>query len=294
MKKITLKTSNQKLDFSIGRVKWIWTNETSKRYEILDTLDFALNKNDISEFAADNEVSRKVWIDHVEVDIRKTEYFSLHANQDFASELKLGSKAILSRYIEANLDTIEIDEITQTIKTLLDDFATSIEDIINKEDSSVQYAVSFSEFCFKNYSKLMEVQFIKEDSIANRFDYTFDELIISQMKQIEEIAKRNRQKQFFISIDLIDYSKELTKHLKDLKQENVFVIVLSNTLPKTDDIAEVVSMFNKNIDWSNEVDLYNELVLEYPKSIDIDQTKDLLNALLTDATDKQNNIKAYL
>ena len=87
-------------------------------------------------------------------------------------------------------------------------------------------------------------------------------------------------------MDLKEYNDEIIKILNDISLDNIHIFIFCDSFVKGMNIKDIYINGNIKIDLSNDVDIFNELVLVYPFSTTINEIeiilKDLVNGNITE------------
>lgn len=251
MKKMTLYYQNNKIDFSINKLKYFYGSENSV-YSIFNGIRYIFSKNSLSEYGKENLYQNMINIDEKSLDVKNTIFFEFSENFNLSDECKIGTKSILSKVLETYFSKMELDETLQTINILIDDFINKMIEDFNEEDIPIiiDDLVVNSKFLMKNIT----ISFLKDELRVNQQDYTYLEFMQLQLSLLKYLVRNNPQILFFILVTKKIEVSEL------LNYNNVFIFstIFLNELEIKD-----IYLVERKIDLFDEQEIYN-LFTEFP------------------------------
>ncbi|MBW4258565.1 hypothetical protein KTG15_12845 [Methanobacterium sp. YSL] len=279
MHKISICHNNQNFSFSFGPLKFITGNNTEMKYEIIRILRKHFFGIEASEYAVENGIACNIKIDDKPLDTKRWKYYEIHSRFDIDYDLKLGSKSVSLKYMESTMVNIEYEPLIQTINNLMKDLEVMVEDLLNVIDSDIEFKVNLPEMSLKTILKLIELNLYKDDSKMNMYDINILSSIELQTKIIKKIATLNPQNEYIITIETQELSKQLMIEVENHQIPNLNLIIITEDRIDTN-VNNVVNISSKTIDFANEVDLYNEIIMEADFQMSMELLKEYLSAYI--------------
>ncbi|MDX9691170.1 MAG: hypothetical protein RBT45_01875 [Acholeplasmataceae bacterium] len=279
MHKIDITINNQIINFSFGPLKFITGSNIELKYEVIRTLRRHFFGIDSTEYAIENGLVCEMKIDDKPLDTKRWKFYEIQSRFDFDYDLKLGSKSISLKYLESVLVNIEYEPLIQTINNLFKDLEIMIEDMLNVIESEIEIKAILPEMSLKTILKLIELNLYKDDSKMNMYDVSITNLIELQTKIVKKIAEMNPHNEYIICIETLELSNQLMKVVEDHRIPNLNFLIITEDKINTN-VNNVVNFSSKIIDFANEVDLYNEIIMEAEFQMSMDLLKEYLSAYL--------------
>lgn len=201
--------------------------------------------------------------------------YEISDHYDIDADLKMGSKTIMLKYIEMSLVNIEYDDTLQTINILFNELASIVEEKINQNELKPSLSIEFPELTTKFLIKNMVLNALKDDYKVNGFNLSMEELLSIQIKMCIDIARTNPLYEYLFIIDSNFISFQLMKLVEEHDLMNLhFIISTRDSIYTT--IDNVVSVEKYVIDFANDVDIYNEILMNLEVSLSLDELKEEL------------------
>lgn len=252
---IDLNIVTHKGDFKlfINRIKAVYVSDYNVRRSLITALDGFFTREKDSEFATETNLTNKIYSDGKVLNINDYEYFKVTDHFDLKNELKLGAKTILLKYIEKKTEKIEYMESFQTMKYIIEEIALTIQDAILEDITSLTLDINF-DFEKKQLLKLILVDIIKEEYLANYMDISYEELIELQLELLLAITKES-SKPSIIAID-VPFFNDKWMDFFNMFSQNVYIILLCDKIPNKISSKDVF-LFVDNL----KIDLYDDNAL---------------------------------
>lgn len=250
---LNIVTHNGEFKLFINQIKAVYISDYNVRRSLLTALDGFFAKEKDSEFATATNLTNKVYSDGKVLNINDYEYFKVTDYFDLKNEVKLGVKTILLKYIEKKTEKVEYMESFQTLKYIIEEIAISIQDAILEDITTLTLDINF-DFEKKQLLKLILLNILKEEYLANYMDISYDELIELQLELLLAMTKDN-PKYSIISIDIPFFNDKWMDLLKRFSK-NVYIILFCNKIPSKI-LAKDVFLFDDNL----KIDLYDDNAL---------------------------------
>lgn len=294
MEKITLKYENESLDIIINKSKYIIGDNYKLKFDYIQAIRNHFNKTSQTEYNEQFQNRRCVYIDDKVADVRKWNLIEINSFFDLNSDIKLGTKSVLLKYYESMLKDIEYSDLVTTINGLLNDLN---ETFINNDNEFENLDIALNNniqlINTKSILKMLEVTLIKNEMEANCYDLKYEELINIQIQIAYKIAFNNQDKMYIVMLDINEVTKEISKIIKKLDLDNLFVLIFTNKIKCLDTIQlDQVAYCNTScIDLINEEHLYNKIILDLPFNIGIKELQEeILEYVKGNLTDKNCKI----
>lgn len=279
MHKINITHNNRNISFSFGALKFITGHNIELKYEIFRILRKHFFGIDASEYAIEHDLSSGIKIDDKPLDTKRWKFYEIQSRFDIDYDLKLGSKSVSLKFIESALVNIEYEPLIQTINNLFKDLEIMIEELLNVFESDIEFKANLPEMSLKTILKLIELNLYNDDSKMTMYDMNIMSTIELQTKIIKKIAELNPQNEYILCIEALKMSEELMKEVQNHQIPNLSILVITEDRVDTN-VNNVVNVSNKIIDFANEVDLYNEIVMEADFQMSMELLKEYLSAYI--------------
>lgn len=285
MNKILIKNRNNIYEFGVDKIKFIISKNYMKHHDLIATFNFIYNKANISEFSTINNYNYLIKYDDELLNLRSSELFVVNNYYDLNYDLKMGSKSLALNYFYSIFGNYHENETLTTINILISDLSDELNELAQLSDE-LSLDLIIEELELKSIGKLIDAKLLKDENYANQYDLDYLDLIKIQLKMIIKIAEFNYLKKYFVLLDLKEYNDEIIKILNDISLDNIHIFIFCDSFVKGMNIKDIYINGNIKIDLSNDVDIFNELVLVYPFSTTINEIeiilKDLVNGNITE------------
>lgn len=210
----------------VSQIKIFYTDNYDIRYRIIQTFKNYFTKEKDSEYAIEMDYKSKIYTDGDPLNVNDFEFFEISNEFDLKTDLKLGAKSLLWKYLELKTENLEYTEEYQTLQYLLKDVEEYLENLMEEDLKKDTFHLTFHlDLEKKQLIKLLVPVLIKNEFEANSTDISFDEKIQLQMNLIRYMIKKTKKKSIII-VDLPAINYELIEQFQDLPF--AFVIIFSN------------------------------------------------------------------
>lgn len=289
MIQIIIQTGTEKIALSLGDVTYFYGPNYDLKFNIIQTLRKHFFNVDQSEY--DHEMGKvsSIYINGEALNIKKWKYYELSPAFNLETEFKLGSKSLMIQYIESNLVNIEYEEEVASINILYNILGEIMSQKLNIENFNIEIEPSLIELSLKTIIKSLELKALKEEHIASSHNLTYSDLMNFQIHIAKSIAKLNPHKHYIFKVDLPKLNKDILVNLNEIENAH-FIVVNEHCILETN--RENVVYFGKQIvDFSNDVEIYEKIMLEYGSITTLDDLNVVINQFLTK---KDNEITKIL
>lgn len=289
MIQIVIQTGTEKITLSLGDVTYFYGPNYDLKFNIIQTLRKHFFNVDQSEY--DHEMGKvsSIYIDGEILNIKKWKYYELSPAFNLETEFKLGSKSLMIQYIESNLVNIEYEEEVSSINILYTVLGEIMSQKLNIENFNIEIEPSLIELSLKTIIKSLELKALKEEHIASSHNLTYSDLMNFQIHIAKSIAKQNPHKHYIFKVDLPNLNKDILVNLNEIENAH-FIVVNEHCILETN--RENVVYFGKQIvDFSNDIEIYEKIMLEYGSITTLDDLNIIINQFLTK---KDNEITRIL
>lgn len=189
MHKVSIHNNGEFVEFIVNRSKLVIGRDYEVKNTIIKMFLNKFNKVGNSDYC-ENNYSNKLMIDEEDISISDYDFFYVNSRFNLNDDLKLGTKSLSLRYLNALFDNIEYEDTFQTVNILLTDL---IENLISDEESSIIPNIGF-QMTKKHLVKLIEMSFLKDDEEINNYDLSLKEKISLQLNLIKTITKTSNKR----------------------------------------------------------------------------------------------------
>lgn len=292
MTKFTIKTKNCRHEISLKNYKVLLGDNYLEKFEIFNTILKIFANANMSEYSIEEDIHSYFHINDDEIRLKEWEIIKLQNDFDLTVESKFGTKTLTYMYFQSLYQRIDEHEIVSTINTLIEELNEELND---KNETHMLVNPEIEKLNLKHLLKLTKPLYTKNEFLTNAYDYTYFEKIYMQLDMIKKISEVNYAKNYIVLIDIFHIDEDLINYIESLSFENLFFLVNVNTRNIMIDYNKVYNISRKYIDFANEVDLYNELVLLSETKIFVDDLKPILNDyIMGNDTEEVERIKKLL
>ena len=264
MEKFSLNIGKDKITFGINNIKFLLGTNYIKKDLIVNNIKKHFYKNEDSDYAIENEFKSSFKINDKQINHRQYELIEVNNQFDLNEEQKLKTKSIFTKLLESTFLNIEYNGIVNTISILNDDLANHMNEQLKNFTTKYDIDIEFEDLVIKNIIKRVELNFLKDESKINQYDLNYNDKIINQIEIITKIAELNLSKKYLLIVEIPKVTKEIYNSLLVVKQENVKILVCSNDekiYENNIDIKNILSVEKQVIDLSDDVSVYNNIVM---------------------------------
>lgn len=280
MQKISIKGIFNRYEFGVNNVKYILGNNYQNKYDLINTIRKVFNKEEDSEFLFESNINTYFKINDEPINIRKTKFYEVNNFYNLSDEFKLRSNSTVLSFLEQMFLDIEYNDLVNTINILQQDLATEMSKIVNEEINKYNMNISIEDINIKNLLKRIEIKMSKDNLSSNQYDLNYNENIIGQIELIEIISKKNKLYNHLALIDVPVITPDITNKLNQINNNNLILIVVSNDYRLNNFNININDCYIINkilIDLSDDISLYNDIIMELPTKITLEEIKLSLN-----------------
>lgn len=247
MNKLTIKKGNKKYEFGINNIKYILGNHIEEKYEFMQIIkEVMLNIKD-TEYSLKNIGHAEILFNDKPINNKTMNYFFINENYSINNDLKLTSQSIISKYLEIMISKTDNIDTINTINILLESFSDEL-------DTDIIYP-RFITYTPKQFLKILNPLFLKNNDQSNEYDLSYNEIIIFQLKMINYISNNQKNNKVLCLIDIPKLTKEIHDYIKTMDQ---CYVIISTLIYETNLILEDIYLIDDiTLDLQNEEELYN-------------------------------------
>lgn len=247
MNKLTIKKGNKKYEFGINNIKYILGNHIEEKYEFMQIIkEVMLNIKD-TDYSLKNIGHAEILFNDKPINNKTMNYFFINENYSINNDLKLTSQSIISKYLEIMISKTDNIDTINTINILLESFSDEL-------DTDIIYP-RFITYTPKQFLKILNPLFLKNNDQSNEYDLSYNEIIIFQLKMINYISNNQKNNKVLCLIDIPKLTKEIHDYIKTMDQ---CYVIISTLIYETNLILEDIYLIDDiTLDLQNEEELYN-------------------------------------
>lgn len=271
----------------INHVKYIIGDNLDSRYRLNRTIRHYLQKEEKSIY--ENECENQVLfeVNGKRVDPRIWKIYTISDGSDLDIDLKLGAKTITLDYLESKLMNIEYDENFIGVNQQLFAFNQEVMTRCDLSSNDVELTFGFEELTVRSLIKSLVPMLQKEEEQSKDYDLSIYEKISLYIQMIKAIAESNSDKEFLVILNCGLVSSRIIQTIDSLRLKNIRIIIFTNNFSTNIDFRDVYYLGNINLDFGNNQELYDKLVLNYGIAEDLETLSNRLNL----AFDHRNKIE---
>ena len=270
MKEIKIFNNEQIVRMIIDDYKVMVSESTETKLTLLDQIkNYFMQQVESEYFKVHSNI--KILLNDITVDFKHVVISEINPLMDLNDFLKLTSKSVAFKMIEAKLGDIEYDDLFQTFshmhKLISDEIVTGRTEIVLED---IVMSFHLDNLNLKQLVKLMSHSFFKNGYQANQFDLTPDEKIRFCLRFLYESASTNSDLDFFVFLNYVDIDDSLLNLLKNQPQ-NMYTLINPIKI-KSQLLKEKVFYIGKDyVDFASEEDLYEKVLLKSSDTNDLSE-----------------------
>lgn len=274
----------------IENYKFLIGDNYREKFKIFDTIRSCFNKVPNSEFAIENNLKHKMFFDEKPLDPKHWRYFELTPFFDVETDIKLGTKSLMGKYLDSFANDLEQNEIFNTLQILinsLNDEFFDKETCIDLGDK--EFKLQLSDINRSTISKEIIGHIIHNNFECNSSDLSYEEIILLQLKIIDVIASKNNDKLMFVYCNFPYLTSEIKTHITGMKYENLFILI--DTLHISNiSISDIAVSSKHYIDFTNE-EVLLDVMMDFPFHISLESLLEKCqNSILTNCYNPKDSL----
>lgn len=245
MKKITICRGNNKTNIIIDNYKLIIGNN----YLYYDNLFRNIKSffsNIKNEYRQEYEKEVSIYVDDKLINRKRSILFNINKSFSLNKDLKMQTDSLIAKYLEIVINRPELIDTINTINYLLETICEQINEIsIIKTNYDVMTE--------KKLTKLIEPYVEIEGYKCDEYDLTYEEIIIIQLKLVNEIINNNQKYDYiFIILEVPCLSQKILDEISYFSDCFLFVCINGNNLIEKIRLSDILFLNNKVIDFADE------------------------------------------
>jgi len=271
MHKLKIESKKNVFEFIFDKHKIIIGDNYKRRFEIINSIRCFFNKISKTEYSSIKNFKNNIYLNENYLESRRHYFFELGIGFELSSDLKLGSKSILLKYLEVVFEGIEFFDDVSNVNRLLDIF---IKEFFEEQSGfgNLTLNVDVQPINAKTLIKMLELCFLKECFITNESDLTYEDNILMQLEMINKISILSKEKEVFAIINVPLLTKKIYEKICEL--EKGVALVFIDFIEKDNFLSmnEVYLLDRIEIDLMNEEELF-ELQMNHEKNLSLEQLR---------------------
>jgi len=284
MIKIKSVNAQHKYEISINNIKYLMGPNRLQKEDFMNQIKRIFYKLDNSEYAYEQKINTTTTIDEKTIKLKTWRLLDIHAHINVNQEISLGTKSMMHQYVEMLLRDIEYMEEINTINLLFEQIAIQLSEKMI-EFNQINIDAKFEQMTQKQLIKLLELRFISENQLMDYLDLNYEARILFQIKMAESIAEKNVLLKYLVFVDLPKMTVKIQEELSNIRLDNMFVIVLVEEKINVE-IRNSAYFGKRNIDFSDDISIYNDLIMEIDQVYNLDEMKCVIKKFVNGVDDK--------
>lgn len=245
MNKITICKGNNKIDIIIDKYKLIIGNNYLYHDNLFKNIKLFFS-NIKNEYRQEYEKEVSIYVDDKLINRKRSILFNINKNFSLNKDFKMQTDSLVAKYLEIMINKPELVDTINTVNYLLEAFCEQINEIsIIKTNYDVMTE--------KKLVKLIEPYVDIEGYKCDEYDLTYEEIIIIQLKLVNEIINNNQKYDYiFIILDIPCLSQKILDAISHLSNCFLFICINSNDLIENINLKDILLLENKVIDFADE------------------------------------------
>lgn len=278
MKLIQFEDNEEKWLFGIDKVKYVIGSNSNSKYRLYKMLQHLLNKEDQSDYENENN-NIKCLLNEQRLDLKVWKMYEYSNQSNLNDELKLSSKSLLVEYIESVFKEIDYEEMFIMLNESVKQFNFEFLNNCSLISESIELKLLLDEFTLKSLIKSMTPILLKEEMYANDFDLSNIEKIKLYIRIIDEIAHKNKNKEYLYIIQFEKVDHEFESMIHSIISDNLHILVFTNYISTKINYKDIYCVDRIKLDFAIEEELFQKLIIDCGTSYDIHDLHEMLEKL---------------
>lgn len=279
MNKLEIKDYESEWSINLGKVKIIINRNQEHIYRLIRTLEHHFNKDNVSEYEeSQKDISLK--FNEKQINFKEFQLIEVNQNSNVDDELKVGVKSIVYRYLELKLENIEF---TDEFNLLNQGFSIMTDEILKEfEVSELDTSINFKlpQLNKKTIIKLIDAYLIKEDCYALDFDLSLNEKIRLLIRLINQVTTLDKEKRYLVILRVNNLNEDIYKAINEVNSDFVNMIIIADQIECSVSVQDVFYVGSNKIDFSDDEDIFQNLVIDMGLFLDVDDAMSSLEIIL--------------
>ncbi len=280
MKEIKIFFGEDVITFGAGTKKFIFGSSYLRKDRIIKAFRHVFLREDDSEYAIEQNQKISIMYDGSKLSTKHTEYYEISHLHLIDEELKLKAKSLFTNMLLNALQKIEYEDEFSTLKILFEDLYSAIEEELPTISDDLRFSCQMKQLDSKALLKLIEIGIEKQDILTVPGDLNLEDTIAVQLKALIYLANSNPEKRYISIIHLPNYNVTVDNLCNNIKIPNLHLIFFPTTFDVIPPIDEILLLNSNIIDCSNEISLYNDLIMPFPKQCEKNDIKQYIHQYL--------------
>lgn len=288
MNKITICRGNKKNSIVIDKYKFIVGNNYLYRDSLCRDIKLFFS-NIKNEYREEYGKEVLIYVNDKLVNRKRSILFNINENFSLNKDFKLQTNSLVAKYLEIMINKPELMDVLNTINYLLETLCEQINEI-----SIIK--TSYDVMTEKKLTKLIEPYVDIDGYKCDEYDLSFEDVIIIQLKLINEIVNSNKIYDYIFIILEIPY---LSSKILDLLScmSNCFLLIFLNSkfFIENIDLNNILLLENIIIDFADEEQVCEIICNNCYKPIYLYEVKGYMKEyFINNGSDKCSFIKRLL
>lgn len=267
MHRFKIEQGNQTYKIDIENYKFLIGKNFNKKFDIYYLFKNYFCKVNNSECAVEECNKRACYFDDKPINLKLWKYFEVSPFFDLESDLKMGTKSLLLKYLDSFAEEFEYNEFFNTLTTLI---SSLNEDYLHKE-TTIEFGnktvtMHLGEISRNIIFKEVIPLITEENKSCNSGDLNYEELIILQLKIIEKIASKTKDHFMFINANIPFITPKILLEIFGFNYDNCFLIINTDCIPNVN-FTDVLLCGKYFIDFANDENIL-DCIMEFPFHIE--------------------------
>lgn len=267
MNKLSYASKASNLDIILPNKKIIIGNNYNKLHKLYNKFRSYMYGCPDSEFCEENNLQDALYYDDKPIINKGTDFYEITPSFRLSEDLKLSTKSLSLKYLEIKLKEELLFDTLSTVNVILNSLAQEVNDL-----NDVIH-ISFKDFNYKLALKILEATSVLDGISANEKDYSFEEIIILQLKLISEIVEKSNNK--IIVFCELPYINETIFYSANYSPKANYIFY-TNHLSFMPNLEELFILDEELIDLADEQQIYEKFLNEKYCVSELQEVKNML------------------
>ena len=285
MNRFTFGLGYKEYNIDIDSCKFLVGNDIKTKFSIYSVIKSTFSKVNNSEYATEDNKRHIMRYNDRQIDLKNWKLFEVTPFFDLETDMKMGSKSLMLKYLECFGDSLEQSEIYSTLSILINSLNEEFFDEqteISFGDKKIKFQIG--EFNRGTLAKEIYPVIIANEYECNSADMNYEDIILLQLSIIDRIVSKGIDNNAFIYCNIPYLTPKIKVMLYGIKYNNAFVLVDTNSIPKAN-VADIYITGKYSIDLANDEDI-NDKIMDLPFHIEKEEFKNIIyNCLLNQKLD---------
>ena len=267
MNRFTFGLGYKEFNIDVENYKFLVGNDIKTKYDIYTIIRSVFNKTPNSEYAIEENNKHQLKFNDRPIELRNWKIIEITPFFDLETDMKMGSKSLMNKYLESFGDFLEQNEIYNTLSILINSLNEEFFDTNTKisfGDKKVK--LQLGEISKNTFAKEIFPTIVSNNFECNSADMDYEDIILFQLAIVEKILNNGINYNVLIYCNIPYLTKKIELAIYRLKYSNAYLFV-DTPIPPNIDLTDICIVGKHFIDLANQEDVLDK-IMDFPFHIE--------------------------